>query len=250
VGASVEWLILCHSTDASALWAARGLQRRLDGRVDVVTPELLAFATLLEHRIGGDGQLVRIQLADGRVIRSEQLRGVVNRIVSPWVEHWRSKGPSDAEYVMAEAAAFHLGWLSALTVPVLNPPSPSSLAGAFVRPGEVRSIAFEMGIGCEPFTRSTRDGKGADVDDASWHLRAANAVVVARRVFGIRMTSSLKERCVRLSDALGTPLLGLTFRPNPAGEPSLEHATPLPDLRVGGEALMDVLAGRLAEGAP
>ncbi len=250
MGASVEWLILCHSTDAAALWAARGLQRRLDERVEVVTPELLAFATLSEHQISPDGQLVHIQLADGRLIRSERLRGVVNRIVSPWVGHWLSNGPGDAEYVMAEAVAFHLGWLSALTVPVLNPPSPSSLAGAFLRPGELRLLAFQMGIACVPFTRSTRDDRGPDGSDASWPLRAANAVVVAGRAFGVQTTPSLNDRCVRLSEALQTPLLGLTFRPDPAGEPSLECATPLPDLRVGGEALIDVLAGALAEGAP
>ena len=249
--APVEWLVLCHETDASALWAARGLRRRLDGRLEVVTPEILAFATMLEHRIEAGGQVVNIELADGRSIESEGLRGVVSRMITPSIEHWRALGAQDAEYVMAELTAFHLGWLGALRVPVLNPPSLHSLAGRFLRPGEARAMAAAVGVPCELYERSTNDESGAAEVFCTWTSRGASVTVavVGGSVFGPPVPPALADGCERLSECLGLPLLGLAFGMDDGGSLLLDRITPMPDLRIGGEPLLNRLAEVLQGGA-
>jgi hypothetical protein len=53
--------------------------RNLHHPIEVVTAEALAYSLVWEHRLGTRETLVRIELADGRVIRGDDVQGVLNR---------------------------------------------------------------------------------------------------------------------------------------------------------------------------
>ncbi|HEV2753193.1 MAG TPA: hypothetical protein VGV36_05080, partial [Solirubrobacteraceae bacterium] len=118
-------LVLHDPLDASAAWVAGGLRAR-GLEVEAVSSRDLLRARRWHHRVDSDGATVEITLADGRVVRSAQLRGVVNRLTTvPPLE--APVVPADREYAEQERQALWLSWLEALPGPVLNRPTPQGL---------------------------------------------------------------------------------------------------------------------------
>ena len=71
-------------------------------------------------------------------------------------------------------------------------------------------------------------------------------VVLGSEVFGAPAPGSVVEACRRLSELSATELLGVEFEVGADGIWCFRTANPRPDLRVGGSALLDALAHRLA----
>ncbi|HEX2093713.1 MAG TPA: hypothetical protein VHG28_15025 [Longimicrobiaceae bacterium] len=228
------YLVMGASGDPSALWAYRGLRERRVGPLEWVSLEALAGAGRWEHRVGADGAAVRVTLADGREIRSEGVRGAINRLwaapgIAPGAVH-----PADREYAEQELAAFYLSWLHALPPPVLNRPTPRGLCGAWRHATEWRRLAARAGL-----PTPEHGGEGRDAGP----VRTVYAV--AGEVVGDDLPRGIREGCRRLARLAGTALLGISLAPGTAAGWAFAGATPLPDLRPGGDALLDALARAL-----
>src|SRR5689334_12216646 len=124
------WLVLCDARDLAALWAARGLAARGLAPVEIVTADLLATALRWEHEVSAREVGWSAALADSRVIRSDDVRGVLNRLERAPAGQSDLTAPGDRDYARQELHAFALSWLTALACPVLNPASPAGLCGA------------------------------------------------------------------------------------------------------------------------
>lgn len=103
-----------------------------------------------------------------RILKSSDLDGIVSAL--PWI------GPhdvphvvsADREYVAQEMAAFLLAWLTELDCPVLETPTPLSLAGSGRTPLEWAAIATSVGVPSAP----------------EWAGPTSTVTVVGRRAVG------------------------------------------------------------------
>jgi hypothetical protein len=72
------------------------------------------------------------------------------------------------------------------------------------------------------------------------------AIVVGDRVFGSSFLPGIREACLRLAQLSKTALLGIEFTASASGNGwTFAGATPMPDLRMGGEPLLNTLAEEL-----
>ena len=82
------WLVLCDASDAPAVWVYQEMRSRGIAPLELVTAGDLALADYWEHRIAGGGPA-----SDFRVgnldIDCAQLRGVLNRLYTVPIPHWR-----------------------------------------------------------------------------------------------------------------------------------------------------------------
>src|SRR5215831_121797 len=82
-GSNIMHLVLCSSSDPGALWAFRELRAQGLTPLELVTTEMLALSTRWEHRLGEQGVTTSFDLPDGRRVASTDVRGVLNRLLSP-----------------------------------------------------------------------------------------------------------------------------------------------------------------------
>ena len=230
------WLVLCDRTDHAALWAARGLAARGLVPLELVTADALAYALRWEHRVGAGGASIAIDLADGRRIEGERVRGVLNRLVSVPSAHLRHAAAADADYAAHELAAFFLSWLAALPCRVLNAPTAQGLCGRWRHRSEWLALAAAAGLPIASFRVD-----GAAPDSGTWNAARAVLVVEGEAVAD-GAPAALCRGCVRLAALADARVLGVDF--DDAWR--VEGATPLPDLRTGGERGLDLLAAALA----
>jgi len=72
------------------------------------------------------------------------------------------------------------------------------------------------------------------------------AVVLGDRVFGPSFPPEIRAACLRLAQLSKTTLLGIEFTASASGNVwTFAGATPMPDLRMGGEPLLNALAEEL-----
>ncbi|MFL6602564.1 MAG: hypothetical protein ACJ8R9_14690 [Steroidobacteraceae bacterium] len=136
------WLILGSSLDdeprrLAEQWAC------CDVSVEVVTPADLSRPGW-RLRIG---RPVDLQAGlRSQVVRGDDIRAVVNLL--PWVSvhDLPHIDPDDREYVANEVAAFLLAWLSELDRPMIDRPTPLSLAGCGRWPAQWAALAKQVGI--------------------------------------------------------------------------------------------------------
>ena len=242
------WLVLCTSMDASALWASQGLQARGLEPLERVSAEMLAQSQRWEHRVDAQGATIDLTLADGRHIRNDAIQGVLNRLVCVPFEPLRLAHPTDRDYASQELTAFCLSWLYALPPPVLNRATPQGLAGPWRHRSEWLWLAACAGLPT-PLYRETsedprdeRDGQGRLVPSDT---PVQTVFVVADQVVGATLPRHIRHGCRRLAELSHTALLGVEFATSSAGPWTFAGATPMPDLRLGGEALLDALASAL-----
>jgi hypothetical protein len=229
------WLVLCSPRDDSALWAARGLEARGLTPLQVLTPEALACHQRLEHRLGAAPPRVRITLTAGGALEDHAVRGVLNRLEAMPTAHLRGASPADRLYANQELNAMHLSWLHGLPATVLNRPTPQGLGGRWRHVSEWRWLAARAGLATLPYRSTTAAG-------AAPEPRSSRTIVVAGDgCFGPRIGPSVAAAALALARRSETPVLGLHFAQTPAGW-LFADATPQPDLRPGGDALLDALA--------
>ncbi len=237
------WLILCSSNDLSALWAYEGLKIRGLAPLELVRAEVLPYVRW-EHRLGADGVRINMTLPDGRRIRNEDVRGVLNRLSYVPFESLLLIHPSDREYVIQELNAFFLSWLDSLPQPMLNRPTPQGLSGQCRHVSEWVWLASEAGLPTFNYKQSSCDltleiSVNAKVFPIGTPM--STIIVVDGHVIGAPAPPYIQNGCRRLAELSNTELLGVEFSTSTADAWTFASATTFPDLRLGGQALLNVL---------
>lgn len=242
------WLVLCASTDMSALWAYQSLKARGFAPLELVSAEMLAYSLHWMHRLRPDGVSTEITLADNRVIHKDAIRGVLNRLFSVPSEHIQLTDPADSNYATQELTAFYMSWLYALPQPVINRPTPQGLAGQWRHVSEWVWLASKAGLPTPNYKQSSTDL----IDEMFLERRLVpfgtpvnTVIVIAGHAVGTPAPAEICEGCCRLAELSGTALLGVEFIHDSAGSWTFAGATPYPDIRLGGQAFLDVLTSVL-----
>jgi hypothetical protein len=242
------YCVFCPANDLAALWAYWGLKRRGLSSLEIVTPEVLVYNRRLEHRLQDGCTLARLTLQDGRVLDSAAIRGALNRIVSLPQEHFGSASQADQVYAVQEQHAIYLSLLYSLPGALINRPGPRSLVGDLRSPAEWVWQAGKAGIPTLPIRLGSSPSDGIFRALPDEH-DAVHAIVLDGKIFGQlknqKVSGAFTDSIGQLAALSGLRLLGLDFSLGSDGGLLFASATPIPDLRVGGEALLDALAEAL-----
>jgi hypothetical protein len=234
-------LVLCETFDSAAFWAADSLRSR-GADVSIVTTSDLEGAIRWEHRVGRSGAAtIDVELMDGRRVGSREPMGVLNRLSFVPTARLNAIAGTDCSYAIQEMNAFFLSWLNALPGPVLNRPKPQGLGGNWRHPSAWAVLAGRAGLLSAPYSQSCE----SDPDVAWLQSRppeATTVFVIGRQAVVARgLPARVEEACVRLAQAASEDLLGIDFLHG-----CFIGASPRPDLQLGGDKLVDVLADALA----
>ncbi|MEU8619028.1 hypothetical protein [Streptomyces sp. NPDC048623] len=257
------WLVLCDARDEAAHWAAAGLRERELDPVELVDAGTLARTERSTHRIeeervrrqdradpdrtggvdaAGDGARFELTLPDGRILESDAVRGVVNRLTFAPVHHLHFASLADTAYAMAERDALVLSWLQCLAPVMVNRPSPLGLSGTLRSGAEWTVLAAAAGLAVSPMrlTDNTRD------EPAMGRPPTRTLVVLGDDVYGLHggeALDGLSPACVSLARSAGADLLGVHLEPDEHARHGARFAgaTLLPDLRIAGASMLDGL---------
>jgi hypothetical protein len=238
------WLVLGEQQDSAAWWAAEHLSRY--GLVPLVTltPSELVHAERSVHRLSAGDASLELTLADGRTIRSEEIRGVLNRMQLLPCSHLAGARPDDVAYAQEEWNALVLSWLASFPS-IVNRPSPQGLAGRWRSHAQWVALAGRAGLAAPTFTQSSFARPVAP------RPRAGDepVIVVDGAAYGPGARHpKAAQGCLRLAQLAGLRTMGCWLRPDPDDGCSFVAATLLPDLRAGGQALVRALATALSSG--
>jgi hypothetical protein len=201
-------VILCHPTDASALWLHGALAAAGARDNEIVTVEQLVYSRRIVHRMNAAGDAGAIHLADGRVLCPEAITGLVNRTMYVPTGHFAAAGAADRAYATSELAAFLLAWLHGVAGRVINPPLPFALDGGSFDRTTVVHLAAQAGLPTTPLRLNSQASAGG-----AWPGLVTHRVVVFDgRIFGQILPRSLQDGCRRLAALLGVPLLQIDLR--------------------------------------
>jgi hypothetical protein len=145
----------------------------------------------------------------GRRVRCREISGVLTRLacVGEWdLEHIAAV---DRAYVAAEMTAFLLAWLSGLTCPVVNRPTPLCLSGPNWRPEQWTHAAAGLGIPIRSVDRRVAR-RSAEVSPVGAASSPTTVTVVGSRCLGTE-EEILRVQARRLAEAAGVSLLGVRF---------------------------------------
>lgn len=236
------WLLLCNSADRSALWAASRLRARGLEPFTVLTPELLHYSFGWEHRLLRDGvSSVAFTLSDGRRIDGASIRGVLNRIPIVPAHVLQHLVAADRAYAQQEWTALHMSWLASLRVPVLNLPVMEGLCGAWRHRSEWAWLASQAGLDVDVYVQEVPSA-AAPVRNDPDGAPVRTIIAIDGRGIGGPGDEEVADACGRLGVLAKTRILGVDLDVRSAGFVS---ASPLPDLRAGGEPVIDALASAL-----
>lgn len=242
------WLILCNLGDPSALWAYQGLKARGVYPLELLSAEELVYSPRWRYHLSSRGASFELDLPSHRRLHGEDVQGVLNRLGMLPTEHLRAASPVDRDYATQELGAFMASWLQSLPGRVLNRPSALALAGRYRHPSEWAWLASQAGLPVAALHQSSEDDgalRGQPGPAPRWYQ---NLIVLEGEVFGPPVPAAIREGSLRLAALARTPLLGLSFQSSDMASWVFTEATPLPDLRTGGPALLDHLARQLRAG--
>jgi hypothetical protein len=227
-------VILCHPGDEPAVWLSEALRDGGAEDVELVAVEQLVYSRRIVHRLGVR-EIGSVDLADGRVLRPEAIRGLVNRTQYLPTDHFARADPGDRDYATAELSAFLLAWLNSIAGRVLNPPLPLALGGGAFAPARVVHDAAMAGLP----TRMWRDSTPHTADLAEPPPSATHAALVLDgEVFGSRLPEDIREACRRMASFAGVPLLQILLNQSSSdGGWRFVGASGHADFRLGGGAL-------------
>jgi len=173
-----------------------------------------------------------IAVAGGRRIPARLLRGVVTRIAGIHPQDLPRLAAADRSYAAAEMTAFLAAWLSELSCPVINRPSPTCLMGPSWSFEDWSRCAVRAGCRVEPVhvtvRRAGRQGPGQLHPNDPSPTRSAMVAVACGKTFG-DVDGSLTAQAQRLAGLAGVEYLNVAFRGPEAGS-SFLCADPRPDL--------------------
>lgn len=232
------WLVISPSTDGCAAWACAGLQARGLSPLQWLNAETLAYSRQWLHAVSDEAVSAEVVLADGRRIRGDGIRGVLNRTAAAPIAATLLADPADRDYAAQEFMAFFVSWLHALPGQIVNRPTPLGLCGAWRHRAEWMWLAGQAGLPT-PLYRQTDD----DEPIGETGTPVQTALVIGERV--IAAPPELHAGCLRLAALAACDVLGVDFTADAAGWWLFAGASPLPDLRLGGDASLDALAALL-----
>jgi hypothetical protein len=239
----MTWLVLCDEQDAAAHWAAERLVAHGLAPLETLTSRELADEVRVIYRGNRKGARVTLRWASGRELGSETVRGALNRLHGGYHGVIQRFVEEDRAYVAQEYLSGLVGWLSALSRNLLNPPTTLGVAGRWRSPSEWFWLAGRAGLPVPPHRERHVLGSEEPVVPAA-PATSARAFVVGDRVVG-ELPPTIVDGCRRLGRLAETPLLGVDLAPSEDGHWWFSGASPVPDLRQGGEALVSMLAQAL-----
>jgi hypothetical protein len=214
--------------------AEKLVARCADARV--LTCEDLSVAGWRHHP--GD-PTISTAVIGGEVVPAAGIGGVLIRRARVLEWELDHMVPQDRAYVAAEMTAFLRSWLSDLTCPVLNRPTPNCLSGpGWCREQWVR-VAARLGVPFRPVR--WRVGSTAEIPGDE---PVVTATVVGGRCLGATDRASAGW-ALRLARAAGVDLLDVHFGEAGTGL-ELLGADPWPD--VSSPEVADAVLGYLSEG--
>ena len=235
------WLVLCDDDDQSAQWAAAGLELRGLTPVKVVTAGALGGGKDWLHRVSNKRKLARVTLPDGSRLDSDDISGVLNQLTWVWCPKISFAAPSDRDYAVQEFNALIVSWLASLPPPVINRATSRGLAGPWHHESTWRLLAGKAGLRTVPFRMP-----GPPLDVAPTPAEASHwAIVFGDAVYGADLDPALTSACGRLVELAGADMLGIEFGVGRTGEWTFRAATSKPDLRLGGDPLLDAIAATM-----
>jgi hypothetical protein len=233
------WLVLCSPDDAPALWASTRLRARGLSPLVILSPELLHYGARWTHRVGNRTPAsVEFTLADGTHIDGRQISGVLNRLAVLPAELVDQFADADRVYALQEWTAFHISWLACLTVPVLNRPVMQGLCGAWRHRMEWTWLAGQAGLEAYPCGLAST----ALAEPALPLVRVRTVFVIDGQAIDERLPPAVATACGKLGTLADTRLIGVDLD---ADSLRFVGASPRPNLRLGGDALVDALASTL-----
>jgi hypothetical protein len=243
------WLVLCSSSDPSGQWVYEGLKGLGIAPLELVLAEWLAYGSVWEHRLDGDGTHLKIGLPDGRVLCSSRIRGAINRLLAPAPGIAQRAADSDRDYAQAELQAFYLSWLNGLPGVVVNRPTAVGLCGSWYHNSEWVCRAGRAGLPAPVYRQSGRDAPEQCYRSLAPEAAARLNVITFRgEIFGGSVPESCVQACARLARGAGAEMLGIELYAAENGEWTFASATPCPDLSAGGAPLLERLAQVLTQG--
>lgn len=235
----MTWLVIASSRDVSARWAYDRLSRLDLAQIEYVTDADLVDA-IWQHEVSDDGCRTILTLSDGRQIDTSQVSGVLNRFTHIPADMVAKVTPDDREYARQELYALVLSWLHSFEGHVLNPPDAMGLCGAWRADAEWAMLAHDVDIPSLPLNCGEQGGGWLSYP--SMAISPPAVVVIGDDVFSREdIDESISDKCRALTQRANTPILGLYFV-----DDLLNGATPLPDLRAGGDELIESIAHSLA----
>jgi len=246
-------LVVCGLEDESALWfARRAAQSGVHCRI--VTTEALSYARRFSHRLASGEVRTVVQLVDGPPLADSEISGVLNRAVQAPAAAWQLAAPAERDYATMEWHAGTLSWLHALPCPVRNRPEPDCLAGPVRHPFVMVAAAHTVGLPCPEVTFDTTGPLGsadalllAAAQAAGSQARPVHLACLDGAVPGGDLPEPVAAGIAAFAARVNadTALLGLDFFAGVGGW-WFAGASPLPDLRAGGDALCRRLLDLLA----
>jgi hypothetical protein len=154
------------------------------------------------HYSAGAGTSVAV--VSGRAIPVGDITGVVTCLPSVSELELLHIVPAERAYVAAEMTAFLLSWLSALTCPIVNRPSPVCLCGPFWRPEQWAHAASRAGMRVQPVSRRVPLTAAATPAAAE----SITVTVVGERCFG-QADPAVMDGVRRLARTVGVEMLAV-----------------------------------------
>jgi len=143
----MKHLILAHQNDTTAMRVYTNLVSKHNANeVCIVTDEELVFAQSWQHEITSDYQHTAIQLNSGRLLDTEKIGIVFNRLRGTPMPHFEHAKESDREYAQLEMYALFLSWLFSIPGIVINAASPQGLGARDYSLYKWLSLAAQVGL--------------------------------------------------------------------------------------------------------
>jgi hypothetical protein len=238
-------LVLCADHDLPALWAYQKLREQGFASLELVTASSLALAKTWIHRLGAEGVQLEIEFADGRRLFSSHIHGALNRLTFPSQNIINQAVAADHDYVAAETNAFYLSWMHSLPG-MINRPMPHGLAGTWRHVTEWILLAARSGLNVPAYRQSSATPMdGGFVSLAPAGAAITHVIVFREDAYGLPADSPLHKPCKKFAERAETDLLGIDFFEDGAGNLVFAYATPMPDLRLGGDEFITALVRAL-----
>jgi hypothetical protein len=234
------WLVLCEDHDLAARWAYAGLLSRGLAPLELITASTLAASQRWVHRVNSTSSDVEIRLPGGRTLDSRRVRGYLNRLTLGWNPLVSAARQPDQEYARGEWYSFLVSSLHCLGGVGANPPHGQGLSGRWRHPSEWMVLAARAGLATAACTVPA-EAMGPHLGTAS----RRTLIVVGDQVMGAGHDPRLAVAARRLAELSGAAILGVELDFEPDTGWRFVGATPQPDLRLGGPALLDALARHL-----
>lgn len=246
----LKWLIVCEPDDLSAFWAYRQwVEMGMDtSQLEIVTTIDIAGCKSLSYELKTKGTKFRLELKDGRVLKSGQIRGVLNRALIAPLFREQFFETEDRIYGRQEMHSLFVSLLYSLGDNVINPPSPQGLCGIFRQPLEWNWYAAEAGLPCCEMSIKTSAKKGPIVKDNmndNGNALSRQYIFLKDRPKSNDFPSYIRKGCEKLCEKSDLRMLGIDFRKTELSDWTFFSATPRPDLQVGGEHFLKELAAVL-----